>query len=250
MSAIATEQRILIIDDDELSRDLLTFLLEAEGYLVESVASGDEALERPAGPTPDIILTDFQIPGIAGNALALRLREVYGTAPQVLAMSGTQVRDSEIDHFDAFLLKPFSTRQLQNSLKAKTKTPGDAFPEHTDSADTSPLNEDIYRKLRDYMSGPELLQMYNFCLQDSRQRLERMQQHTLDHDHVLYSRAAHNIKGSCGMLGATELREIAGTMESFGLTADIAKTTQLREQFLSASQRLESILEARTDKPS
>ena len=46
MSARETGKRILIIDDDELSRDVLTLLLEAQGHLVDSAISGDYAVKH------------------------------------------------------------------------------------------------------------------------------------------------------------------------------------------------------------
>ena len=251
---------ILIIDDDELSRDVLCILLQAEGYHVECAASGDEAVERLAVSHPGIILADFQMPGLTGNELASRLRILYGASTRILAMSATEVPPPDISEYDAFLLKPFSPEDLKSLLKNPKKMTrhqnGLATHQNGTQAmevpqeDHDPLNEDIFQKLHDYMSAPEIQQIYDFCLQDAYKRFRLMDQHILDHDDLLYRREAHNIKGSCGMLGATQLREIAAVMEANGIPADRDTDKSLRVSFLDASERLERILKTRTGRPS
>ncbi|WP_161571084.1 Hpt domain-containing response regulator [Granulicella sibirica] len=250
MSAPETPKRILIIDDDELSRDVLTLLLEAQGYLVDSAISGDHAIEHAVLPAPDLILTDFQMPGLAGNPLAARLRGAYGVTPRLYAMSATRPSPAEIDAYDGFILKPFSPEELEETLQSG-KLKSDPSSANTNEESSSPaLNEEIFSKLHDFMSTSEVLQMYTFCLQDAYSRLERMRTYERDHNETLYRREAHNIKGGCGMLGATELREIAGTMETLGIADGTTEKNSLREQFLAASERLERILKARAGSPS
>jgi CheY-like chemotaxis protein len=58
---------VLIIEDDELTREMLTAILEAEGYRSASVANGQEALARlHAEATPDLILLDLWMPVMNG----------------------------------------------------------------------------------------------------------------------------------------------------------------------------------------
>ena len=106
----------LVVDDDALSRELLCLLLEAEGYEVEAAKSGEEAVARvalKAQPAPDVILTDMQMPGLAGEALATALHsKLRDRKTLLLAMSGSQPKDAALTAFDAFLLKPFSLTEL------------------------------------------------------------------------------------------------------------------------------------------
>ncbi len=66
--------RVLVIDDDALSREVFALLLQDAGYAVETTESGDEALLhlQKANPLPQVVLTDLQMPGISGNPLARR----------------------------------------------------------------------------------------------------------------------------------------------------------------------------------
>ncbi len=60
-------KRVLIVEDDELTRDMLAAILAAEGYLVETAADGREALARLHGAAaPDLIVLDLLMPGMNG----------------------------------------------------------------------------------------------------------------------------------------------------------------------------------------
>jgi DNA-binding NtrC family response regulator len=62
-------RRILIVDDDERIRRVLTRLLEGEGYMVDVCASGAEALARLGGQIYDALVTDHVMPGMSGLEL-------------------------------------------------------------------------------------------------------------------------------------------------------------------------------------
>ena len=82
---------ILVIDDDELSRDLLALLLTREGHTVEIAGSGEAAVTALDGTAamPNLVLVDLQMPGLSGNALAHRLRELCPNTARLLAMSAS-----------------------------------------------------------------------------------------------------------------------------------------------------------------
>jgi CheY-like chemotaxis protein len=227
-------QRILVIDDDDLSRELLTMLLEADGYAVQSATSGDEALAE-AAPT-DLILTDMQMPGLSGNPLAERLRSLHGQSVRIIAMSGSEVSLADRAQFDGFLLKPFAVADLEALLANGT------FATKPDSATI--LDETTYTRLLAAMPLQQVAEMFAFCLADAEKRLTRMAQAVASGDDAAYRREAHTIKGGCGMLGALELKEIAGTMEARGIAGDDSELGTLRDQFLGAAGRLQRILEA------
>src|SRR5437870_7291354 len=57
---------VLIVDDEEINRDLIRDRLEANGYIVREATNGREALESIAGDAPDVILLDLMMPGMNG----------------------------------------------------------------------------------------------------------------------------------------------------------------------------------------
>src|ERR1700744_1809457 len=108
--------RILIVDDDELSREVLTLLAVGAGYEVDAVDSGDAALEHVQRVRPEVVLTDIQMPGTVGDELAQRLRSLCGTGTLLLAMSGSELEDEVGRNFDGFLLKPFTMETLTATI--------------------------------------------------------------------------------------------------------------------------------------
>lgn len=105
---------MLVVDDDAMSRELLSVLLEGEGYAVKAAESGEAALTllRERGFTPDLILADVQMPGTTGAKLAGKLRRTCGEETMLLAMSGSRPAANTISRFDGFLLKPFKLAEI------------------------------------------------------------------------------------------------------------------------------------------
>ena len=118
--------RVLVVDDDALSREVLALLLDDAGYSVETADSGDAALLhlQTAHPLPQVVLTDLQMPGTTGNELALRLRGVCGPATTLLAMSATAPDDGSDRLFDGFLVKPFTMETFAAAVAGKVAEAG------------------------------------------------------------------------------------------------------------------------------
>src|SRR5687767_3730197 len=67
--------RILIIDDEQMNRDLLRECLERRTYEVSEVDSGIHALEAVARQQPDLVLCDVKMPGMDGFEITRRLKQ-------------------------------------------------------------------------------------------------------------------------------------------------------------------------------
>jgi CheY-like chemotaxis protein len=68
--------RVLIVDDDVEGREAMTAVLEKEGVRVTAVSSPDEALEAIRRESPDVLLSDIEMPGEDGHSLIRRVREL------------------------------------------------------------------------------------------------------------------------------------------------------------------------------
>ncbi|MCC6522331.1 MAG: response regulator [Polyangiaceae bacterium] len=68
------KRTILVIEDNEHNRYLVTFLLEQHGYRVRSETDGRRGIEAARAEVPDLILLDIQLPGMDGYAVAQALR--------------------------------------------------------------------------------------------------------------------------------------------------------------------------------
>ncbi len=126
--------RVLVVDDEEQIRRALRSVLQARHYVVESAASGEEAVELTAERTPDLIILDLSLPGMSGLDVCRVLREWY-TGP-ILVLS---VRSGDADKIaaldlgaDDYLTKPFSTGELLARVRALLRRAGGALPAPTE----------------------------------------------------------------------------------------------------------------------
>jgi CheY-like chemotaxis protein/HPt (histidine-containing phosphotransfer) domain-containing protein len=235
--------RILVVDDDALSREVLALLLEHAGYIVEAVDSGDAAMRSLGSArdsSPDVVLADMQMPGTAGKALARELRGLCGAGTRLLAMSGSMPEDEAASEFDGLLLKPFTIDELTAAI-ATEGVSGEAAREavfHNQSL----LDEGVYQKLAASMRTERLEQLYDLSLVDLEKRVARMREAASNKDDASYRREAHAIRGGCGMVGAVELHTLAASMEDEGIAANHVASL---DELIVACQRLRRILMAR-----
>lgn len=124
--------KILVIDDDEFVRSLVTRALEREGHTVVTAPDGESGLERFRGGAFDVVVTDILMPGKEGIELIMELRETHPDTP-IVAMSGGggatgsagPLQDARLLGADATLSKPFeieSLRRMVNGLLAGAST--------------------------------------------------------------------------------------------------------------------------------
>jgi CheY-like chemotaxis protein len=110
-------ERVLVVEDAEPVRTLVTRLLEDAGYRVIAAAGGAEALARPelADGEVDLLLTDVVMPEMSGRELADRVRERFHDLP-VLYMSGyagdVLRRHGVMATASGYVEKPFEARTL------------------------------------------------------------------------------------------------------------------------------------------
>ncbi len=110
-------RRILIVEDEPALAAALEFNLARRGYLAVSVPSVSEAVRVIDEFNPHAILADGGMPDTSGLALANVLRQWEGRRGiKVVAMSGDPDKEQLFrampDEYDAYLQKPFSTRDL------------------------------------------------------------------------------------------------------------------------------------------
>ena len=107
--------RVLAVDDSSVIRELLIASLEAAGYSVEAVASGDDALAAARRESFDAVILDVDMPGIDGLAVGRALRGDPRTRQAMIAMH-TSLDEADVrtgfDGYDVFLPKPCNARLL------------------------------------------------------------------------------------------------------------------------------------------
>ncbi|KSU89539.1 two-component system response regulator [Priestia veravalensis] len=115
-----TEQRLLLVDDEDRIRRLLKMYLEKEGYTIEEAADGHEAIEKALHINYDLIILDLMMPGIDGIEVCKQIREKKTTPIIMLTAKGEEV--NRVQGFevgtDDYIVKPFSPREVVLRVKA------------------------------------------------------------------------------------------------------------------------------------
>ena len=111
---------VMLVDDDCDLLRLLTMRLSAAGYKVESVTSGEEALEKLSEFGPDVMVTDLQLNGMDGMTLFDKVHAAYPDLPILVLTAHGTIPDA----FDAanrgvfsYLTKPFNSQVLLAHLE-------------------------------------------------------------------------------------------------------------------------------------
>lgn len=121
-------QHILIVDDELAIAGVVRERLEREGFGVQTVSSGEDALAAFAEHTIDLVLLDVGLPGIDGFEVLRRVRESGHDTPVILLTA----RGDEIDRVvgleigaDDYVIKPFSVRELAARVRALLRRAGE-----------------------------------------------------------------------------------------------------------------------------
>ncbi|HQT31139.1 MAG TPA: sigma 54-interacting transcriptional regulator [Thiobacillus sp.] len=127
---------ILVVDDDASLRELITLRLEANGFRVEAVGSGEAALAQLAVARPDAVLTDMQMAGIDGMALFRAIHARDPALPVIVLTAHGSIPDAVAatqQGLFGYLTKPYDAPTLVSLLKRATQLAGAS----SDSGDDS-----------------------------------------------------------------------------------------------------------------
>jgi two-component system response regulator VicR len=112
---------VLIVDDEYVIAELLGYSLEDEGYTVIKARNAKEGLKLLARDKPDLVITDFMMPGMNGAEFACSIRTIPGfeILPIVLMTGGHRaLADRSPELFYKVISKPFDL-QIMVSLVAE-----------------------------------------------------------------------------------------------------------------------------------
>jgi two-component system, chemotaxis family, response regulator PixH len=119
-------KKILVVEDSQSERDLITLYLEKNSYRVISASNAADGMELAAKEKPDVIITDITMEGVNGFEFC-RLLKVYPDTEQIPIIACT-ARDRDLDRFwgqkqgiDVYITKPYSEEDLMNAIKSVVK---------------------------------------------------------------------------------------------------------------------------------
>ncbi len=220
-----TVRRVLVVDDDDASRSLLTGVLENWGYWVVEARSGGEALALLRRRDFRAMLTDLEMPVLDGFVLVRQVRgwEDHEGLPRlpVMAVSAhaslAARRECARLGFDCVLAKPFDWEAISASLQTMC---GVGVPRQGHSLGTV---------------GPEVRMLVPGFLAARRRELVWMETCLHERDFEQLTRFGHRLKGSGGSFGFPELSVIGARL---GCIARLQDRTGCEALLVELAQRL------------
>jgi CheY-like chemotaxis protein len=124
--------RVLVVDDDEVIRQLIAVNLTLEGFDVVTAVDGRECLEKVAEVAPDVITLDVMMPRLDGWVTATQLRRNPETAGIKVVLITARAQEDDRDRgrqigVDAYLTKPFDPAEMIRVVRELAGAPTSAF---------------------------------------------------------------------------------------------------------------------------
>jgi two-component system OmpR family response regulator len=185
MAKTTSQPRVVVVDDEEHITELLAMGLTYNGFDVERVANGRDALSAIERQRPDLVVLDVMLPDLDGFEVARRLRQVEGAGTRVPVIFLT-ARDTTQDKIeglrlgsDDYVTKPFSIEELIERVKAVLRRSSGTGPgENRLSYADLELDEDtrdVWRAGKRVELTPTEYKLLHYLLSNARRVLTRDQ---------------------------------------------------------------------------
>lgn len=123
---------MLVVDDDEVIRQLIAVNLQLEGFEVVTATDGRDCLEKVAEVDPDVVTLDVMMPRLDGWVTATQLRKNPATARIKVVLITARAQEDDRDRgrqigVDAYLTKPFDPAEMIRVVRELAGAPTSAF---------------------------------------------------------------------------------------------------------------------------
>ncbi|WP_371186451.1 phosphate regulon transcriptional regulator PhoB [Thalassotalea maritima] len=117
------ERRILVVEDETPIREMITFVLEQNGFNPIEACDYDDAKKHLVDPLPDLVLLDWMLPGGSGLKIAREIKQqAYTRNIPIIMLTARSDEDDKVKGFevgvDDYVTKPFSPKELIARIKA------------------------------------------------------------------------------------------------------------------------------------
>jgi len=188
--------RVLVVDDESYNRRLFTRILAAEGYVVETANSGDQALSMLEQAPCNVVVTDLKMPEMNGTELMKRVKE-ESPSTEIIVVTGHATEESAVEavraHAFDYLHKPLPNFSvLLESVRGAVEK-------------QSRLHEIEHKSRNELMELNQQLDLRNKELEDSNNALKNMQSQLLQQEKMaaigqLAAGVAHEINNPIGFI--------------------------------------------------
>ncbi len=249
--------RILVVEDNRTNQRVAMAMLEQLGYTADMVENGKIAVEQLEKTFYDVIFMDRHMPELDGLQATIRIRELPGKRPYIVAMTASAFADDRAACADAgmddFVAKPVRLEDLRRALlRARKRTVSSTQRAVVEVQ--GPLNHDALpvldraplEQLRTLETLGEPGFLRNLCadfIRDSEVRIEGLPNLILAGDARTVEREAHSMKSASASMGTLRVSATCAEIErlAHGETLDPCGplVVRLRREFFDAKVDLE-----------
>jgi len=114
---------VLLVDDDEMSTQILKMILEDEGFEIDIATTGSEAVEKVLIKSYHVILLDYKLPDMSGRDVAIKIRKA-GLYPNIILLTGYNIANEDnLDEkpYNLVLLKPVPPPEIVKAIRGALK---------------------------------------------------------------------------------------------------------------------------------
>jgi two-component system, OmpR family, response regulator len=176
------EERILVVEDEEPIRELVTTALRFIGFAVESAATGPEGLALARNAPWHLLVLDVNLPGLDGFAITRKLREAGDTVPVIFLTARddpADLREGFTGGGDDYLTKPFSLEELVLRVEAVLRRGRGRVAERSQLAVGNLVMDDdahrVWQNGRELELTPTEYRLLRFLMRNSGRALSRTQ---------------------------------------------------------------------------
>jgi signal transduction histidine kinase/DNA-binding response OmpR family regulator len=244
-SPAGSSLRILLAEDNAINQKVALRLLEKLGYRADVVANGLEVLQALERQPYDLVLMDVQMPEMDGFEATRRIRGQWPHPTlRIIAMTAHALQGDREKclraGMDDYISKPVQLEELARVLRGGQKKSSAVEP-----SPTSAVEADVLEQLRTMLGedAPQMLhELVTLFLENAPKLLETMRTAVAQGDPAGLQRAAHTLKSTTAMLGATALSSLCQELESQGeakaLTSTADKIAQAEAEYARVKEAL------------
>ena len=232
--------KVLLAEDDTVSREALTLLLETLGCTVSSAGNGREAVDAVAHETFDLVLMDWRMPVMNGldATAAIRAMEAASRHTRIVGVtaSGSRAEREQCLNagMDGFLRKPITLQRLREALSEVTPNAGSTAAPARGTAGVAPIPEEARLRLQQLFAD------------HARRSLEQMRSALDANDTSALREHAHSLAGASAQVNASTLSRACRTLERCCAEGDV---TDARSLLRRVEMALESVLRESMERP-
>ncbi len=244
--------KVLVVDDNQVNRNVASKILTKAGCRVLEAANGDEAISHAIQSNFDLIFMDVQMPGKDGVETMMKIKNLVGIKqPPIVAMTAYSMED-DMSRFlsqgmDDYLPKPIKAFSLIEMVRKWTRFQPEAIApdEFQDTGQQLVINQNTLNQLRKYGGGELIRASLRDFEADTKELLKSIKKHLRKASIEDLQMALHTLKGNSGTLGIEKIASLAAAMEKKtkahnfeGLEVDMASLITYFKEFQESCQNI------------